>query len=61
MWGDDDQVTPITHLDTVHDLLRPRETHVITECGHMAPYERPDDVGGLLASFAVPHPERREP
>ncbi|MDX3187356.1 alpha/beta fold hydrolase [Streptomyces sp. MN03-5084-2B] len=61
VWGDHDQVTPITHLDTVHDLLRPRETHVITRCGHMAPFERPDDVGDLLASFTVAHPERLEP
>ena len=61
VWGDDDRVTPITHLDTVQELLRPRRTHVITECGHMAPYERPDDVGDLLASFAVPHPDRLEP
>ncbi|MGW5717322.1 alpha/beta fold hydrolase [Amycolatopsis sp. NPDC003865] len=61
VWGDDDRVTPITHLGTVHELLRPRRTHVITECGHMAPYERPDDVGDLLASFAVPHPDRLEP
>jgi len=61
LWGDDDRVTPVTHLDTVHELLRPQQTHVITECGHMAPYERPDDVGDLLASFAVPHPDRRRP
>jgi pimeloyl-ACP methyl ester carboxylesterase len=61
MWGDDDQVTPITHLDTVQELLRPRQTQVITQCGHMAPFERPDDVGDLLASFAVPHPDRLEP
>jgi pimeloyl-ACP methyl ester carboxylesterase len=61
VWGDDDQVTPITHLDTVHELLRPRQTHVITQCGHMAPYEPPDDVGDLLASFAVPHPDRLKP
>ncbi|MEV6825981.1 alpha/beta fold hydrolase [Amycolatopsis sp. NPDC051102] len=61
VWGDDDQVTPIAHLDTVHELLRPRQTHVITGCGHMAPFERPHDVGDLLASFAVPHPDRLEP
>ena len=60
VWGDDDQVTPITHLDTVTRLLRPRQTHVITQCGHMAPFERPHDVGDLLASFAVPHPDRLE-
>ncbi|MCP2242655.1 alpha/beta fold hydrolase [Lentzea aerocolonigenes] len=58
VWGDDDQVTPITHLGTVTELLRPRQTHVITQCGHMAPFERPQDVGELLASFAVPHPDR---
>ena len=56
-----DQVTPISHLDTVHDLLRPRQTHVITQCGHMAPYERPDGVGDLLASFAIPHTDRLKP
>ncbi|MFD4196843.1 alpha/beta fold hydrolase [Amycolatopsis thermoflava] len=61
VWGDDDQVTPITNLDTVRELLRPRQTHVITECGHMAPYERPDDVGDLLTSFAVSHTDRLEP
>ncbi|WP_439381469.1 alpha/beta fold hydrolase [Amycolatopsis lexingtonensis] len=61
IWGDDDQVTPITHLDTVVELLRPRQTHVITECGHMAPFERPRDVGDLLASFTVSHPDRLEP
>ncbi|MGW6442317.1 alpha/beta fold hydrolase [Lentzea sp. NPDC055074] len=58
VWGDDDQVTPITHLDTVTELLRPRQTHVITQCGHMAPFERPHDVSDLLASFTVPHPDR---
>jgi pimeloyl-ACP methyl ester carboxylesterase len=61
VWGDDDQVTPITHLGVVGELLRPRQTHVITRCGHMAPFERPHDVGDLLASFAVSHPERLEP
>lgn len=48
-------------LSAVHELLRPRQTDVITQCGHLAPYERPDDVGDLLASFAVPHPDRIKP
>ncbi|MGI5127977.1 alpha/beta fold hydrolase [Pseudonocardia sp. CA-107938] len=61
VWGDDDQVTPIAHLDTVTALLHPRRTHVITDCGHMAPFERPDEVADLLASFAVPHPDRKRP
>ncbi len=61
VWGSDDQVTPITHLDTVNALLHPRQTNVIAQCGHMAPFERPRDVGDMLASFAVPHSDRLEP
>ncbi|WP_329045825.1 alpha/beta fold hydrolase [Amycolatopsis sp. NBC_01488] len=61
VWGDDDRVTPITHLDTVSELLRPRRTDVIAQCGHMAPFERPEDVGDTIASFAVSHPDRLEP
>ncbi|MGW6194749.1 alpha/beta fold hydrolase [Kribbella sp. NPDC055110] len=61
VWGDDDQVTPISHLDTVRELLHPQQTHVITQCGHMAPYERPDDVGDLLASFLASYSDRLEP
>jgi pimeloyl-ACP methyl ester carboxylesterase len=61
VWGDEDQVTPITQLDAVRGLLRPQQTHVIPQCGHMAPFERPHDVGDLLASFAVPQSDRLEP
>src|SRR6185369_9867603 len=57
VWGDDDHVTPVTHVDTVVELLHPRQTHVMAQCGHMAPFERPHDVGDLVASFAVPHPD----
>ncbi|WP_433346710.1 alpha/beta fold hydrolase [Micromonospora sp. CA-111912] len=61
IWGADDQVTPIAHIDTARALLQPRRTHVITECGHMAPLERPRDVADLLASFAVSQNDWRQP
>jgi len=40
------------------DLLKPRQCHVIPDCGHMAPFERPGDVAALIASFTAAHPER---
>jgi pimeloyl-ACP methyl ester carboxylesterase len=51
VWGKHDQVTPIEHLDTVRELLQPDECHVITDCGHMVPFEDPDGTARLLAAF----------
>lgn len=53
LWGDEDQVTPITRLGEVRDLLAPSELHVIAECGHMASYERPAEVAEKFAAFAA--------
>jgi pimeloyl-ACP methyl ester carboxylesterase len=51
LWGKHDQVTPIEQLDTVRELLRPDECHVVTDCGHMIPFEDPHGTAGLLAAF----------
>jgi pimeloyl-ACP methyl ester carboxylesterase len=51
LWGKHDQVTPIEHLATVRDLLRPDECHVITDCGHMVPFEDPHGTAHLLTNF----------
>ncbi len=51
LWGKHDQVTPIEHLDTAGDLLRPDECHVVTDCGHMVPFEDPHGTARLLAAF----------
>lgn len=51
MWGTDDRVTPISSLDDVRRMLRPAECRVFQDCGHMAPYERPAEVGDQLAEF----------
>lgn len=53
LWGDDDHVTPVSGLEEARTLLRPRESHVIAECGHMAPLERPNEVAALIASFTT--------
>lgn len=60
LWGDDDQVTPLAGLEEARTLLQPQECHVIAQCGHMAPLERPDEVARLVASFASNAAERLE-
>lgn len=51
IWGTDDHVTPISSLDQVRELLAPNQCHVIDDCGHMAPFERPTVVADQLAAF----------
>lgn len=58
LWGDEDDVTPLTHFDTARTLLRPRHHHVIPECGHMAPFERPRDVAAQIVAFVAAATER---
>ncbi|MGJ0118424.1 alpha/beta fold hydrolase [Williamsia sp. MIQD14] len=51
MWGTEDLVTPIDALDRVRDLLAPDELHVVDNCGHMVPFERPTLVAETITSF----------
>ena len=51
IWGKNDHVTPISSLDQVRELLQPDECHVVDDCGHMAPFERPVVVADKLATF----------
>jgi pimeloyl-ACP methyl ester carboxylesterase len=51
IWGTNDHVTPISSLDQVRELLQPSRCHVIDDCGHMAPFERPVVVAEQLAAF----------
>ena len=51
LWGSEDRVTPVAGMDTARALLRPAECHVIPVCGHMAPFERPEEVATLFSTF----------
>jgi len=51
IWGCDDHVTPIANAAEVCALLQPDRYHVIDDCGHMAPFERPALVAEQLAAF----------
>ncbi|MFE4962674.1 alpha/beta fold hydrolase [Streptomyces sp. NPDC056660] len=58
LWGDEDDVTPLAHFDTARALLKPQKHHVITKCGHMAPFERPRAVADQLVPFVSARAER---
>jgi pimeloyl-ACP methyl ester carboxylesterase len=61
LWGDEDDVTPIDQSVAAQELLQPRLFHVITGCGHMAPFERPRDVADRIALFTAAHVGRLNP
>lgn len=50
-WGEQDRVTPIAAMTSVKSLLKPVDCHVIPQCGHMVPFERPDDAAAIVAAF----------
>jgi pimeloyl-ACP methyl ester carboxylesterase len=60
LWGADDRVIPVEHLKEARALLDPLECHVVDECGHMVPFERPVVVADRVTSFVGLHVERHE-
>jgi pimeloyl-ACP methyl ester carboxylesterase len=60
LWGADDQVTPVNALGAAQALLKPQQSHVIPDCGHMVPFERPSDVATMIGSFTGPNLERHD-
>src|SRR5207245_10123305 len=44
VWGREDRVLPVAHLDELRDVLARAEVHVIERCGHIAMAERPEEV-----------------
>ncbi|KPI06588.1 hypothetical protein OV450_3700 [Actinobacteria bacterium OV450] len=59
--GDEDPVTSPAHFDTACALLKPHRHHVVTQCGHMAPFERHHDVADQLVPFVSARTERLDP
>lgn len=51
VWGNEDRVTPIDRLEAAQALLKPTECHIVPMCGHMVPFERPEDLATLFVSF----------
>jgi pimeloyl-ACP methyl ester carboxylesterase len=55
IWGADDRVTSVAGADEVQTLLHlaTHEVHIIENCGHMVPFEKPATVTELVATLAA--------
>jgi pimeloyl-ACP methyl ester carboxylesterase len=53
IWGDEDLVTPTEAVGEARTLLKPQQWHIIQNCGHMAPFEKPDEVAELFKKFVA--------
>ena len=51
VWGENDNITPVVHMQEAQALLNPINSAVVRECGHMAPLERPDELSQLFVQF----------
>lgn len=55
VWGNEDQVTPAAHLPEAEELLKPARVELVSECGHMVPYQMPALTAAFIAEFATAH------
>jgi pimeloyl-ACP methyl ester carboxylesterase len=51
VWGDDDRYVPQPYAEAWHAAIDGAELEIIPDAGHMAPYEQPGDVAGVIARF----------
>jgi pimeloyl-ACP methyl ester carboxylesterase len=51
VWGDDDRYLPRAYADAWQRAVEGADLEIISDAGHMAPYERPADVAGVIARF----------
>jgi 4,5:9,10-diseco-3-hydroxy-5,9,17-trioxoandrosta-1(10),2-diene-4-oate hydrolase len=51
VWGREDLVLPIRHLDDISRAFPQAQVHVIERCGHMAMAERPDEFLAATLPF----------
>ncbi len=49
--GEKDRVTPVVHAREMARLIPGAQLHLIPDCGHCPPFERPDLVNGLLEAW----------
>lgn len=51
LWGDEDHITPTREISEAKLLLQPVDAQLINRCGHMAPFECPDEVAQIFGDF----------
>ena len=53
IWGDRDQVIPVSHAHIAHELIPGSRLEVIEGAGHFLPIERPEVIDRLLRDFVA--------
>ena len=51
IWGDRDQVIPVSHAHIAHELIPGSRLEIVEGAGHFLPIERPELVDRLLRDF----------
>ncbi|HEY6957291.1 MAG TPA: alpha/beta fold hydrolase [Candidatus Limnocylindria bacterium] len=51
VWGREDPVLPLHHVDDLRDIFPEARLHVIERCGHMPMAERPEEFLGAVLPF----------
>ena len=54
VWGDVDQITPLSQGQKMHQLIPQSEMNIIAGCGHLAPNECAGQIGPRMISFLKP-------
>src|SRR5664279_5598701 len=49
--GAQDMMTPLVLAEVIRDGIRGAQLHIIPECGHLPPIEKPDAVASLLREW----------
>jgi len=51
LWGENDRVLPIAHLEAAHEAFPAASTHVFPATGHMPQMERPAEFSEVVIGF----------
>ena len=51
VWGEVDQITPLSEGQKMHQLIPQSQMNVVPGCGHLAPNECADQIGPGVVSF----------
>jgi len=51
VWGREDYVLPVKHVQDVQRILPQATAHVIERCGHLVMFERPDEFLAATLPF----------
>jgi pimeloyl-ACP methyl ester carboxylesterase len=51
VWGDHDQVIPVSHAHIAHELMPGSRLEIVENAGHFLPFERPEVLDRILRDF----------